>query len=307
LCAINNEPVNFLTDTGSNRTIVNINTIDIYNHEYGPITAFKQKVLYANGQIAEIIGTKLCLIKVGDWSALFDILIAKHTIRPCILGLDVLTICPHTKPHIYSLKDAIRRCTKILHDTIQNNQKVIAYDELEEITKLIPSNKLRNSQLLSLTDKKQESQLEICEIIEEDDDQQQSMCKSQDSADTLPERFSDGKQIPFYYEEDMYDAELGLDEAKQANGGSYSSRDSYRPRDHADANVESLTYSVFDQDWNQTREDVAHLCMAQAQHSKQTGQYMNPKLKHVDKPICPKSLQAAQDVIMAMLTTIAVN
>jgi hypothetical protein len=105
----------------------------------------------------------------------------------------------------------------------------------------------------------------------------------------------------------MYDAELGFDEAEQANCGSYSSNGSYRPRDHADANVESLTYSVFDADWNQTREDVAHSCIAQAQHSKQTGQYMNPKLKHVDKPICPKSLQAAQDVIMAMLTTIAVS
>ncbi len=104
--------------------------------------------------------------------------------------------------------------------------------------------------------------MEICEIIEEDDDQHQSMCKSQDFADTLPERFSDGKQIPFYYAEDMYDAELSLDEAEQANGGSFSSNDSYRPRDHADANVESLTYSVYDQDWNQTREDVAHLCMA---------------------------------------------
>ena len=65
MCAINNKPVNFLNDIGSNRTVVNTNTIDIYNHEYGSITAFKQRVLYANGQIAEIIGTKLCLIKIS--------------------------------------------------------------------------------------------------------------------------------------------------------------------------------------------------------------------------------------------------
>ena len=60
-------------------------------------------------------------MRIRDWIATFDVLQAKHTIRPCILGLDVLTTCPHTQPCVKSLKDAIRKCTKVLNESLQAN------------------------------------------------------------------------------------------------------------------------------------------------------------------------------------------
>ena len=83
---------------------------------------FHQKVYTANGQQATIIGSKSCKTKLNGWTGIFNVLITNETIRQCILGLDVLSACPITKPIIQTLRGSLRFCTKFLQAEQNANQ-----------------------------------------------------------------------------------------------------------------------------------------------------------------------------------------
>ena len=110
-CELNGFPVSFLADTGSSRTIVNKNVLNFNNNEYGPLRNFKHNIITADGHRAQIIGVKKCKIRIGYWTTIIDVLISNNLIKNCIIGMDILSICPSTKKSIQNLQSIINVCT----------------------------------------------------------------------------------------------------------------------------------------------------------------------------------------------------
>ena len=110
-CELNGFPVSFLADTGSSRTIVNKNVLNLNNNEYGPLRNFKHNIITAEGHRAQIIGVKKCKIRIGNWTTIIDVLISNNLIKNCIIGMDILSICPSTKKSIQNLQSIINVCT----------------------------------------------------------------------------------------------------------------------------------------------------------------------------------------------------
>lgn len=55
-----------LIDTGSNRTIIRSNVINIHDQRYGRIKKSSQKICTAAGHSADIVGILACKIQLGD-------------------------------------------------------------------------------------------------------------------------------------------------------------------------------------------------------------------------------------------------
>ena len=106
-CEINDKRVIFLADTGSNKTIVNKNVINMNKSEYRQIRQFKQNVVTAEGHRAHIIGIVKCKIKIGDSIIISDVLISNNLIKSCIIGMDILSVCPLTRNIILELQHSI--------------------------------------------------------------------------------------------------------------------------------------------------------------------------------------------------------
>jgi len=85
-----------LIDTGSNRTIIRSNVINIHDQRYGRIKKSSQKICTAVGHSADIVGILACKIQLGDWNLVFPAVISSNIIREGILGLDILTQYPQT-------------------------------------------------------------------------------------------------------------------------------------------------------------------------------------------------------------------
>ena len=75
MCKINNKPTPYLLDTGSNKTIININSIDIFDNQYGNLEKFNNQVYTADGNTISIIGQKKCKLQFDKWECIIDVLI----------------------------------------------------------------------------------------------------------------------------------------------------------------------------------------------------------------------------------------
>ena len=107
ICKINEKPVNFLLDTGSNRTIVNINAIDVNNNVNGKLYKLNQNVLTANGQLVLIIGVKRCKLQINNFSCVMEILVVQNLVKECIIGMDFIMQCPSTNKIVTKLRDFV--------------------------------------------------------------------------------------------------------------------------------------------------------------------------------------------------------
>ena len=96
-----------MLDTGSNRTIVNINSIDVNNNINGKLIQIKQHILTANGQPVPILGIKQCILEINNFSCVLEILVVENLIQSCIVGMDFITKCPSTQILIQQLKTMI--------------------------------------------------------------------------------------------------------------------------------------------------------------------------------------------------------
>ena len=113
----------YLADTGSNKTIINKNVNNIKDNTYGPIRQFKQSVLTAEEHRAHIIGIKKCKIRIGNWLFVTELLISNNLIQKCIIGMDILSICPPTKDVIKEFKRKISECTNQLKQSRFSKEK----------------------------------------------------------------------------------------------------------------------------------------------------------------------------------------
>jgi len=131
-----------LIDTGSNRTIIRSNVININDQRYGRIKKSSQKICTAAGHSADIVGILACKIQLGDWNLVFPAVISSNIIREGIPGLDISTQYPRTKSIIEQLRHEAVLAIQTLQDlmptplhleTIETNQQSI---DLNEITSL---------------------------------------------------------------------------------------------------------------------------------------------------------------------------
>ena len=117
---INNRPVEFLIDTGCDKTIVHISAININDNRYGKLEPCPFKVITANGSRTKIIGQKRYKISIGNWNCITDLIISTNTVRKCILGIDILELCPYTQAAIQTLRENVKVNTPIHHKHQQN-------------------------------------------------------------------------------------------------------------------------------------------------------------------------------------------
>jgi hypothetical protein len=137
---------------------------------YEDITPCKQRVFYANGHLADIIGTIHSNITLGNWTGSFNILVAHNTIRQCILGLDILLACPLTQEPIRALRKCIRQCAvnpqtqhqqeeQSQHDSIACTHAISNKKEAQQTQQLQHQQHLNNSLTDSLTERFNEETL----------------------------------------------------------------------------------------------------------------------------------------------------
>ena len=99
-----------MVDTGSHKTLVNITAIDVNNNTFGILKPYRHNVYTAEGKKANILGTKICQIRIGqNWTCSMEILLAKNLIKPCIMGMDFLTMCPITNNILNTLRININK------------------------------------------------------------------------------------------------------------------------------------------------------------------------------------------------------
>lgn len=104
-CLIDNKLCNFLTDTGSSRTIVNRRIFSSAELEHVKPTSLR--FVAANGSVSSCVGIKRCEIKHGDFTCLMELIVANDIEEDCIIGMDYLRVSPLTQYPIYALKQAI--------------------------------------------------------------------------------------------------------------------------------------------------------------------------------------------------------
>ena len=130
-CEINEKPVIFLADTGSNKTIINKKVINFHNNKYDDFNKMFS-------QLKDIKHTSLesrVKIKIGEW-IFSDVLISKNLVKKCIIGMDILSICPPTKDFIHNLK-AISTIALIQLDSKDSNTTQISQSTRMQFSKII--------------------------------------------------------------------------------------------------------------------------------------------------------------------------
>ena len=105
VCKIDGIDCNFLTDTGASRTVVNARIIP--EERMKAVKPFHSVVITANGSCANIVGSLKVRLRIGDYTIVADVLIARDLSKDCLMGMDVLTTYPPTKGALTRLHQAI--------------------------------------------------------------------------------------------------------------------------------------------------------------------------------------------------------
>ena len=113
LCSIEGNNCEFLVDTGAGQSIIRENIIAPENR--GKIVPVDYRVLTMDGHVAQILGTYVAHMVIGDTTMVVNLLVTRDLVYDFLLGMDILTICPLTRPIIIELQEAVRvRCVNPL-------------------------------------------------------------------------------------------------------------------------------------------------------------------------------------------------
>ena len=138
MCLLNNQHVNILIDTGSNTTIFKDKAINLQNTA---LSKFNQRVCTAAGQPAQIKGKLRSTLEIGTWKCITDVLISSDLIRDGIIGLDILSVCPFTKPLIDQLREIFRTTNPKIDNHLQIRKNtpctIILTNEIKERLKTL--------------------------------------------------------------------------------------------------------------------------------------------------------------------------
>ncbi len=109
ICELNNQPIKYLADTGSNRTIVNINAFELTVDKYEDILPIKGvRLVQAEGQPCTVLGQKFFKISLDAiWSIVTPVIISTQWLQPCIIGMDILSRYPGTKAIMEQLRYSV--------------------------------------------------------------------------------------------------------------------------------------------------------------------------------------------------------
>ena len=109
ICELNNQPIKYLADTGSDRTIVNINALEPTADKYEGIEPIKGvRLVQAEGQPCKILGQKFFKITMDTiWSIVAPVIISTQLLQPCIIGMDILARYPGTKAIMEQLRYSV--------------------------------------------------------------------------------------------------------------------------------------------------------------------------------------------------------
>jgi hypothetical protein len=75
-------------------------------HQFRPITTFGEIAITANGDELQITGRRHCEIQLGETSCSTGLLVSKEVSGELLMGIDFLTACEITRPHVEGLREA---------------------------------------------------------------------------------------------------------------------------------------------------------------------------------------------------------
>ena len=105
-CSVEGTECEFLVDTGASQSIVRENIIaQEYRYKIKPVD---YRVFTMDGSVAAIKGTYDAHVLIGDALMVVKLLVTSELVYDFLLGMDVLTMCPLTRPIIVDLQEAVR-------------------------------------------------------------------------------------------------------------------------------------------------------------------------------------------------------
>ena len=122
ICMINEQPVRYIVDTGSQVTIVHERAI----RKQQTFEA-NDRLCTANGQVLHAKIIKNCQIKVGDFSCVMDIYISHELKSDCLIGMDLLAKCPMFNQFVNNLNKLSQQSQRTsTHKSNVDNDALIA-------------------------------------------------------------------------------------------------------------------------------------------------------------------------------------
>ena len=107
MCSVNGKPVSFLVDTGASRSVISQKILEPCNER----KPFEAQATTADGNELKIDGVQNCVVKIGESSYSTDVLVAPGLQTELLVGMDLLSNCLETKPHIEALRDSIDKAS----------------------------------------------------------------------------------------------------------------------------------------------------------------------------------------------------
>jgi len=135
LCAIDGKVTQFLADTGATTSVLPEHLSATTNFRQ-----FKSRAVTASGEEMNISGIRDCNIQLGNSSIKTSVLVSPEAQDELLLGMDYLSKCEVTKPHIDGLRAAIKEASKQYEENILNNE--LPFKEVENINNIMTSEEL---------------------------------------------------------------------------------------------------------------------------------------------------------------------
>ena len=130
LCSVDGKITPFIVDTGATTSVLPQSlSIDT------KLRQFKSKAITASGEEMQITGIRDCEIQLGKSINNTSLLVSPEAQNELLLGLDYLSACEITKPHIDGLRTAIEEASKQFE--IMDSLKELPFTEIVRINEVL--------------------------------------------------------------------------------------------------------------------------------------------------------------------------
>ena len=135
LCEIDGKVVKFLADTGASQSILP-EEHSVSNKNLKPFT---RRAVTANNEELKINGEKECNIRLGDTVCQANVLVSSEVKDEFLMGIDYLSKCEVTKPHVDNLRKAINEASEELLNEFKQLKKELPFQDVEDIKSILTS------------------------------------------------------------------------------------------------------------------------------------------------------------------------
>ena len=122
ICTIDGKITPFLADTGATTSVIP----EILSTEAN-LRKFNSRAITASGEEMRISGVRDCSIQLGNITNSASLLVSPEAQNELLLGLDYLSTCEITKPHI----DGLRAVIKERQNNLKKEMNLMNYHSIK--------------------------------------------------------------------------------------------------------------------------------------------------------------------------------